>query len=126
MALFFNLNTLEEQSCNDSTKFMRMLYLHYAKQPLNKYNKSHFSKVPLHGSSFLLNPHDLFNDYSTDVLFKIQYIKLAGRRDYGLYKQYGYKGLQTSFFPDLAFDAIKHNPLLTITPTQITFKYEER
>jgi hypothetical protein len=102
-----------------------MLHLHYTKAPLNKYNRTHFSKVPLHGASFLLNPAAFFADYSTDILFKVQYIKLAGRRDYALFKQYGYKRLQTSYFPDLAFDAIKHNPLITITPTEILFKYEE-
>jgi len=125
MALFFNLQKLEEQSCNDATKLIRMLYIHFTKEPLSKYNRFHRSKVPLNGHSFILNPSDLFNDRSTDILFKVQYIKLAGRRDYGLYKQYGYKRLQRSYFPDLDYNAIKHNPLLTITENEIILKYEE-
>ncbi len=46
-------------------------------------------------------------------------------RNYLLYKQYKYKALETSFYPDLNWNAIKHNPLLIITQAEIKFKYEE-
>ncbi len=124
MALFFNLQTLESQSNNDSNKFMAMLEYHYSKRLPSKYSKYKPSKVSLVGGSYLLNPLDLFNDKSTDILFKIQYIKLAGRRDYSLYKLYRYKALQLSYYPDIMLDAIKHNPLLNITQSEILFKYE--
>lgn len=125
MALFFNLEILEEQSCNSSIQFMSMLEYHYSKRlPKSSYTKLKPSKVPLHGNSFLLNPLALFNDKTTDILYKLQYVKLAARRDYNLYKQYGYKALQTSFFPDLNYDAIRSNPLLIITGSEINFKYE--
>ena len=125
IALFFNLEKLESISCNDANKFITLLEYHFNKKTLpSKYDK--YKPVPLHGQCFLLNAYPLFSDKSTDVLFKVQYVKLAGRRDYNLYKQYGYKALQTSFFPDLNWDAIRSNPLLTITPQEITFKYEER
>lgn len=127
MALFFDINKLEEQSCNDTKKFLWMLYYHWNKAaPLTKHNYNLRSKVSLVGSSYLLNPNDFFNDHQTDDIFRVQYIKLAGRRDYSLYKQYKYKALQTSYFPDLAVDNIKHNPLLKITKTEVQFKYEER
>lgn len=125
MALFFNLQTLETQSQNDANKFMAMLEYHYSKRLPSKYSKYLPSKVPLNGTSYLLNPLALFNDKSTDILYKLQYIKLAGRRDYSLYKLYKYKALQLSYYPDIIYDTIKHNPLLTITQTEITFKYEE-
>lgn len=124
MALFFNLQTLESQSDNDSNKFMAMLEYHFSKRLPSKYSKYKPSKVSLAGGSYLLNPLDLFNDKSTDILFKIQYIKLAGRRDYSLYKLYRYKALQLSYYPDIMLDAIKHNPLLNITQSEILFKYE--
>jgi hypothetical protein len=126
MALFYNLKTLEEHSCNDAKKFIDMLYYHWNKAaPLKRSNMDKRSRVSLTGHSFLLNPLAFFEDTSTDTAYRVQYIKLAGMRDYGLYRQYKYKRLQTSFFPDLAFDMIKHNPLLVITPTEIIFKYEE-
>lgn len=125
--LFFNLDILEEQSSCDSNKFLTLLKFHYDKKTIpNKWDKYKPSKIPLHGHSYLLNPVDFFNDKSTDILYKVQYVKLAARRDYSLYKLYKYKALQTSFFPDLNYDAIRSNPLLKITPTEITFKYEER
>lgn len=125
MALFFDINKLEEQAGNDSTKLLQMLYFHWNKQiPLNKSNKFLRSKVPLIGNSYILNPKDLYTDQSDD-LFKVQYIKLAGRRDYSLYRLYKYCRLPTSYFPDLIYDSLKHNPLLEITPTEIKFKYEE-
>jgi hypothetical protein len=124
MVLFFNLSTLEEQSCNDSIKFIGMLWYHYSKRLPTRYSKVKPSKVSLTGNSFLLSPGPLFTD-NADILYKVQYVKLAARRDWNLYKQYKYKSLQTSYFPDIKYDSIKYNPLLKITPTEISFKYEE-
>ena len=123
--IFFNLEILETQSCNIPDKFMAMLQYHYTKALPNKYSKYRPSKIPLYGSSFLLNPLPLFKDKVTDILYKLQYVKLAARRDYNLYKQYNYRALDISYYPDLNMEAIKTNPLLKITPKDITFKYEE-
>ncbi len=125
MACFFNLKTLEEASCNDSNAFMLRLWYHYTKALPKTQQHRRFTNVDLKGDSFLLNPSPIFEDRNTDILFKVQYIKLAGRRDYHLYKQYKYKRLDTSYFPDLAYDSIKHNPLLEITTKEIIFKLEE-
>lgn len=103
---------------------MAMLEYHYSKRLPNRYSKYKPSKVPLNGGSYILNPVDLFKDKSTDILYKLQYVKLAGRRDYSLYKLYRYKALQLSYYPDLVLEAIKHNPLLNITQSEILFKYE--
>lgn len=124
MALFFNLKTLEEQSCNDSNKFITMLEYHWNKKLPRRYSKYLPSKVSLAGNSYILRPDLLFADTSTDILFRIQYVKLAARRDWSLYKQYKYKALQTSYFPDLLYDVIRSNPLLEITDSEIIFKYE--
>ena len=125
MALFFNLQTLENQAGNDSNKFMAMLEYHHSKRLPTKYSKYKPSKIPLNGGSYLLNPVDLFNDKATDILFKLQYVKLAGRRDYSLYKLYKYSPFNCHVYPDIIYDTIKHNPLLIITKTEIKFKYEE-
>ena len=124
MAIFFNLQTLENEAGSDSNKFVALLEYHYSKRVPYKYSKYKPSKVPLNGSSYLLNPVELFSDKSTDVLYKVQYIKLAARRDYSLYKLYKYKALQLSYYPDIVYDAIKTNPLLNITQSEILFKYE--
>lgn len=104
---------------------MLMLWYHYTKKLPKTEKHRRFTNIDLKGNSFLLNPTPIFEDRNTDILFKIQYIKLAGRRDYHLYKQYKYKRLDTSFFPDLAYDSIKYNPLLEINPKEIIFKLEE-
>jgi hypothetical protein len=52
-------------------------------------------------------------------------VKLASRRDYALYKKYGVTFLDMSFYPELAIDALKANPLITINQNKIYFKYEE-
>ena len=125
MTVFFNLQTLEEQSGTDSIKFLTLLEYHYTKKLPTRYSKYKPSKVSLTGFSYLLNPVDFFEDKITDILYKVQYIKLAARRDYNLYKQYAYKGLQLSFYPDLIVERIKQNPLLKITQQEILFKFEE-
>jgi hypothetical protein len=125
MALFFNLAVLEEQAENNTHKFLTMLEFHFTKKiPKSRFSKDVPSKVSLAGHSYLLEPAKFFADKSTDPLYKLQYIQLAARRDYNLYKQYGYKALQTSYFPDLNLAAISSNPLLTITKSEVSFKYE--
>lgn len=125
MALFFNLETLESQASGDPDKFMALLKYHYDKKVIpNKHSRYKPSTIPLHGNSFIINPYPLFSDHVTDTLYKVQYVKLAARRDYGLYRQYNYLALQTSYFPDINYEAIKTNPLLEITQSEIKFKYE--
>ncbi len=124
--LFFNLDTLEECTGCDPEylvvalhKFWKGMYY-----PKNAYEKHKPLKQLTAGSSFLLNPADFFKDKSTDVGYRAQYIRLAGRRDYTLYKTHGVKYLDLTLYPDIDKLAIAYNPLLTIANKQIHFKYE--
>lgn len=125
MACFFDLRLLEELSGSDPHKFLALLEYHrnggMAKSKFSKYKPATKS---LAGSSFILNPDRLFSDKTTDILFKLQYIKLAARRGYDLYKFYKYKSIQLSYYPDINIEAAKHNPLLIVTDKEIHFKYE--
>ena len=125
MACFFDLRLLEELSGSDPYKFLALLEYHrnggIAKSKFSRYKPATKS---LTGSSFILNPDRLFSDKTTDILCKLQYIKLAARRDYALYKFHKYKGIQLAYYPDINIEAAKHNPLLIVTPTDIQFKYE--
>jgi hypothetical protein len=125
MALLFNLNLLETETLCDAKNLVDMLRLHYSKKTIPRNFRSKKPLKNLLGTSFLLNPAPLFSDKTTDVIFKAQYIRLAGRRDYANYKYYGIKYLDLSFFQDIDLDAIKHNPLLTIKENKIYFKFEE-
>lgn len=122
--LFFDVLVLEAQTQCDPTLMVEKLYLHYTKKLIPK---SKFSAKPLPnlvGNSFLVNPKDLFDDKTTDIIYKSQYIQLAGRRDYSLYKYYKQTYMDLSYFQDLDITKISHNPLLTITNNKINFKYE--
>jgi hypothetical protein len=124
--IFFNQKLLEEQAAGNTLKLFTLLTHHYNKKTIpSKRDKFPPSRVPIHGHSFLVNPKPFLDDKTTDILYKLQYLKLAAMRDYLLYKQYKYKALETSFYPDLNHSAISHNPLLIISPTEIKFKYEE-
>jgi hypothetical protein len=79
----------------------------------------------LTGPNYLLNPDEFFLDRSIDILYKAQYIELAGRRSYQQYKDLGYTYLDLSYYPDLNKNAIKYNPIITIENNKIYFKYEE-
>ena len=97
MLLFFDLEALEKQSNNDPQKMIALLEYHANKNLPLKKSKYKPSKVSLFGHCFLVNFNGLLLDKNTDILFKIQYIKLAAKRDYTLYKLYLYKNLQLSF-----------------------------
>lgn len=126
MALFFNLKTLEELSCKDYNKMFALLTHHYNKKTIpSKRDKYPPAKVSLVGYSYLLNPKPFLSDNTTDIIYKVQYLRLAAARDYALYKKYKYKGLPLSLYPDLLVGNIKHNPLLKFTDTDLLFIYEE-
>ena len=111
----FNLAKLEKLAKGDSIKLVEILEDYYKGF---KYDLSS-------GSSYLLKPAQLFFDQNSDILFKSQYIQLAGRRSYQQYKDLGYTYLDLSYYPDLNLEAIKYNPLLITKNNKIYFKYEE-
>ncbi len=120
MALFFNIEKLEQLAGADDTKFMALLYYNYR----GELYKPGFKKLP--GHSFLLDPDPIFRIKDVDIALKVQYVKLAGRRDYTLYKLHNYTSLDLTYFPDVLLENIKFNPLLKITnDKQLRFKYEE-
>lgn len=127
MTLWFDVLVLEKETNSDPEYLVAALKLYYNKQYIPKNSKTKFKpiKKSLHGTSFLLNPEAFFEDKTTDIVYRAQYIRLAGRRDYSQYKHYNIKSLDLSYFSDINLDNIISNPLLTVTKHEIKFKYEE-
>ncbi len=123
MALFFNLELLESETNCDPKLMLQMLERHFGKKLIPKNHRDTNNYRNLVGHSFLLDATSLFND-PTDIAFKAQYIRLAGRRDYNLYKLYKVTYLDLSYFKDLDLNTIALNPLLQIKQNKIYFKYE--
>jgi len=110
----FDLKKLHKLSNNNPVKFVELLESFYKGFTYD-----------LKGSSYITGPGQLFFDRNTDILYKAQYIDLAGRRSYQQYIDLGYNYLDLSYYPDLNINAIKYNPILTIENNKIYFKYEE-
>lgn len=125
MTLFFNLELLETESLCEPKLMLVLLEKHFNKKLIPKNSRELARYKNLAGHSFLLNPKPLFED-TADIAHKAQYIRLAGRRDYGLYKLYKLTYLDLSFFMEINLDLIKHNPLLELTSNKIHFKYESK
>jgi len=126
MILFFNLSVLEAETLGNPRQMVEKLRLFYTKKQMPKNSYSKVKPIRnLVGNSYLINPDGFFNDNITDIIYKSQYIQLAGRRDYSAYKLYNVTYLDLSYFKDIALDNIKTNPLITITQNKIYFKYEE-
>jgi hypothetical protein len=124
--LFFNLSLLENNTQCDPVLLVEKLKLHFIRKTIPKNQYSRIKPIPnLNGNSFLINATSFFDDKVTDTVYKAQYIRLAGRRDYAIYKHYGHKYLDLSYYSDINLDSIKNNPLITITQNKIYFKYEE-
>ena len=126
MTMFFNLEVLEAEAGSDIAKFVALLNYHFTgtlvKHKSIKYKPS---RKNLAGYSFILNAAPILNLKSVDIAYVVQYIKLAARRDYTLYKFNNYKALDISYFPEIRLEVIKHNPLLKIVGNHIFFKFEE-
>jgi hypothetical protein len=126
MTLFFNLQSLEENTLCNPKQLVETLRLHFKNKTIPRNSRQLVKPLKnIVGSSFILNPSPIFADKTTDISYIAQYIRLAGRRDYTNYKIYGHKYLDLSFFLDIDVDSIKTNPLLKITQNKIYFKYEE-
>ena len=126
MILFFNLSVLEAETLGNPKQMVEKLRLFYTKKQIPKNSYSKVKPIRnLIGNSYLINPDGFFADNITDIIYKSQYIQLAGRRDYSLYKLFNVKYLDLSYFKDIDLDNIKTNPLINITQNKIYFKYEE-
>ncbi len=121
---FFNIENLEKEAPCDPKRFLHLLETFYYKRLPRRFNKHRPARLTLIGSSYLINPEPLFTT-NVDINYVLQYVKLAGRRDYSLYKHYKIATLPLSYFPDIDMESIKTNPLLKITQSEIFFKYEE-
>jgi hypothetical protein len=126
MALFFNIEVLEAETQGDPEYLITALEHWYKGRRYKKNTKEKYKPLtkPLWGDSFILNPRELFQDRLTDINYIAQYISLAGRRDYLLYRKYGVRYLDLSFFPDIIVN-LHQNPLLIPKNKQLYFKYEE-
>lgn len=126
MILFFNLSVLEAETLGNPKQMVEKLRLFYTKKQIPKNGYTKVKPIRnLIGNSYLINPDGFFADNITDIIYKSQYIQLAGRRDYSLYKLFNVKYLDLSYFKDIDLDNIKTNPLINITQNKIYFKYEE-
>jgi len=126
IALRFNLDKLEALSKGDA-KLLQLILDHFFKKgrqsAYHKYTR--YNRAELYGKSFLVNPKPLLEDKLTDPGYVAQYIRLAARRSYLLYKVYNVSYLDLSSFPEVDISQISHNPLLKIAHNKVYFKYEE-
>lgn len=127
MTLFFNIEVLEKETNGDLNYLIIALEYWYKKQKLPRNARQKYKPLTksLFGKSFLLNPSEFFKDQNTDIIFRAQYLKLAARRDYTLYKLYGLRTLDLSFFPNINLQLIEANPLISINNKNLHFKYED-
>lgn len=120
MTLFFNWQKLYQEAAGDPAKTVNTLRLLNSTKILKDGLRN-----KLKGTSFLLHPSRILMDKSTDILYIYQYIFLAAKRDYALYKLYGVKSLPLIHYSDINLSSIRSNPLLSVTNQEIQFKYEE-
>lgn len=124
--IFFDLSILERDTKCDPTYLVIALQKFYKGITIPKNAREKYK--PLRnlkkGSSFIINPEPLFNDKTVDYIYKSQYIRLAARRNYLHYKVYGDANLDLTLYPDINWNAIRSNPLLSTAQKQLKFKYE--
>jgi len=126
MTLFFNILLLEQDTQCNPKLMVEKLKLWYSRKRVPKNYGTKIKPISkLFGDSFLLNPEAFFSDLTTDIIYKSQYLQLAGRRNYIDFVHYGATYLDLSYFQDIDLDKLKTNPLLTIKNNKIHFKYED-
>jgi len=125
MTLFFNISLLEQDTQCNPKLMVEKLRLWYSRKRIPKNYATKIKPLSkLFGDSFLLNPQAFFSDTKTDIIYKSQYLQLAGRRNYSDFVHFGATYLDLTLFQDVDLDKLKTNPLLTIANNKIYFKYE--
>lgn len=126
MTVFFDLGVIEKEAGNNLKKFMKLFQVSCTNELPSRHKDSLYKKrLCLTGASFIINPIPLLNIRNIDIAYVVQYIKLAAKRDYTMYKYFSVKYLLLSYFPDINIEKIRSNPLLKITKDKIFFLYEE-
>ncbi len=127
MIFFFNLSILESKTNLNPEYLVEALKKAWQGRTLPKNIKEKYKPIPqvIPGTSFLVNPRAVFLDRTTQIVHKAQYIRLAGRRDYLMYKLKQQTFLDLTLYPDLNLEIITHNPLLKLAKNNLYFKYEE-
>ena len=127
MTLFFNLRILEQDTQCNAEYMVEALHKFYRGVTIPKNVHEKYKPLPRlrTGSSFLLKPEPFFKNTGIDSAYRAQYIRLAGLRNYSLYKTHGIKSLDLTLYPDIDLAKIKSNPLLIIANKQIKFIHEE-
>lgn len=121
--MFFNIHALELAAPNNPEKFIALLGYHY--KGVSSYKKKGYRSINLAGNSFLLNPAPIFNS-NDSLTHKVQYIRLAARRDYTLYKYYNIASLDLSYFPDVDTAKLISNNIVKVVDNKVEFKYENQ
>lgn len=128
MTFFFDIQKLERATKLDPEYIFEALKKAWQGRTIPKNAWEKHKPIPgiVPGNSFLINPQPLFEDTSTNVIFKAQYIRLAGLRDYFSYKTLKQTHLDLTLYPDLNLLALQQNTLLTIHKNHLKFIYEEQ
>ncbi len=120
--ILFNIANLDILSKGNPVAFLEILKKFSQGKILD-----HNTKRKLIGNSYLINPEPLFDRHNNiDILYKEQYVRLAAKRDYSLYKMYSAAYLDLSFFPDANLKAFSTNPLIKLQNNKLYFLYEEQ
>jgi len=119
--MLFDIKKLTQQAKGNPEIMVKMLENYYHnKIPKNAKYRKFFSRVNLYGDNYIENPEALFKS-KADPVYKVQYLVLAAKRDYLHITSYGLRDLDLSYYPDLNIDALKGNPLITVTEKTIKF-----
>jgi hypothetical protein len=128
--IFYNWRKIYKYSEGKVSTILDILYyITNHTVPNNKWDKRFFdiSKVDWSGKSFLLHPEELFLNRSKYSGIELsQYVALASLRNYADYKATNIRHLISMRTPEINFEKIRQNRLLSIDSDEnIHFLWEE-
>jgi hypothetical protein len=118
--LFFNVKLLEYKTKNDAQSIVTAIdCLYYRKT----YDRGYIPNLR-RGNSFLLNPEGIIQ-CKLDPIYRAQYIRLAGRRNFLDYQLYNATWINLTMWPDIKTNVIQRNPLFIVEDNKLQFIYEK-
>ncbi len=126
--IFYDYGKVLRLSKGKTKNIIRLVVIYTYGIKMPKKNKAigHFYGQDITGDSFLLNPKELFkNKLQASLEQMVQYIELAGYRNYLDYKWQGVKTLPRRY-TEITLKDIEDNPLLELDEKDnIKLYYEE-
>jgi hypothetical protein len=124
--LWFNWSNIIACVDKDCKKVVKYFYNATKGLPMGTYDLVKADTPSSGKRDWILNPEEVVSLRKISVMDKCLYYYLASKRSYLTYQTTGDVSVPRCLVENISIQVLESNPLITLTPTKILLKYEEK